>query len=85
MELIFTTTGIVGRANTRLLHFPKTEDNFFIFMEKSCSASLPKSQMESIFAKMAHPIKISPDGTIKQLELQIHDLVLLVATGLVIL
>ena len=72
MELIFTTTGIVGQGKyPDFLHFPKTEGQlFYLYGEELFGKPTEKLNGEYSSPKWLTPIKISPDGTIRQLELQ---------------
>ena len=69
MELIFTTTGIVGQGKYPDFYISKQRDSFYLYGEE-----LFGKPTEKLNGEYSSPngllIKISPDGTIKQLELQ---------------
>jgi hypothetical protein len=73
MELVFSTTGIIGQGKyPDFLQFPKTEGQlFYLIGEELYGKPSEKLNGEYSSPTWLSPIKISPDVTIKQLELQI--------------
>ena len=73
MELVFSATGIVGQGKyPDFLQFPKTEGQlFYLTGEELYGKPSEKLNGEYSSPTWLSPIKISPDVTIKQLELQI--------------
>ena len=73
MELVFSTAGIVGKGKyPDFLQFPKTEGQlFYLFGEELHGKSSEKLNGEYNSPNWLTPIKVSPDVTIKQMELQI--------------
>jgi len=73
MELVFSTTGIIGQGKyPDFLQFPKTEGQlFYLIGEEMYGKPSEKLNGEYSSPTWLSPIKISPDVTIKQLELQI--------------
>lgn len=73
MDLVFSTTGIIGQGKyPDFLQFPKTEGQlFYLTGEELYGKPSEKLNGEYSSPTWLSPIKISPDATIKQLELQI--------------
>lgn len=73
MDLVISTSGIIGQGKyPDFLQFPKTEGQlFYLTGEELYGKPSEKLNGEYSSPTWLSPIKISPDVTIKQLELQI--------------
>lgn len=73
MELVFSTLGVVGQGESPdFIQFPKTEGQLFYLANEELYGK-PTEKLHGEFSSpiWLDPIMVSPDDTIKQLELQI--------------
>ena len=73
MDLVISTSGIIGQGKyPDFLQFPKTEGQLFYLTGEELYGK-PSEKLNGEYSSLPwlSPIKISPDVTIKQLELQI--------------